>query len=56
MQENSKHIRSLIAGLLANNEAKVEQLTEAIVDSMFQSKRNVVADALKEVFQGDSTT
>lgn len=55
MQENSKHIRMLIAGLLANNDAKVDQLTEAIVDSVFQTKRDVVSDALKEMFQGDSS-
>lgn len=54
MQENSKHIRSLIAGLLANNDAKVDQITEALVDSMFQMKRDVVADALKGIFQGKS--
>ena len=55
MQENSKHIRMLIAGLLANNDAKVEQITEAIVDSVFQSKRDVVYDALKEILRGDSS-
>lgn len=54
MQENSKYIRTLIAGLLANNDAKVEQTTVALVDSIFQTKRNVIADVLREKFQEDS--
>jgi hypothetical protein len=53
MQDN-KHIKTLIAGLLANNDARVEQITERLVDSLLESKQDVLIRALNNKFQRNS--
>lgn len=49
---DNKQIKALIAGLLANNEQRVNQLTRELVESMVIAKKDVVVEALRMKFNG----
>lgn len=53
MVDNSKHIRSLIAGLISNNDIKVEQITKELVESIIVAKKDLVTEALRQKIQGE---
>ena len=55
MVENSKHIKSLVAGLVANNDAKVDQLTRELVESIFPKRKELVTELLRQKIQGELT-
>ena len=53
MTDHSKQIRSLVAGLVSNNEAKVEQITKELVESIFPKKKDLIAEILRQKIQGE---
>lgn len=51
MHDNNKHIKTLIAGLLANNDARVDQITDQLVESMLPAKQQLIVESLNGIFQ-----
>ena len=51
---DNKQIKALIAGLLANNEQRVEQVTRELVESMVLAKRDLMVEALRIKFEGNT--
>ena len=53
MVDNSKYIRSLISGLISNNDIKVDQITKQLVESIIVSKKDVITETLRKKIQGE---
>lgn len=53
MVDNSKHIRSLIAGLISNNDNRVDQITKELVESVIVAKKDLVTETLRRKIQGE---
>lgn len=54
MSDNDKKIKSLIAGLLSNNDSKVESITRELVESIMLTRQDLIADTLRKSFQRET--
>lgn len=53
MTEDRKKIKSLVSGLLSNNEAKTIQSVNELVESIMLEKKDFLTEVLRKKVQGE---